>query len=616
MIYRILLILLTFLLFSRVETVLAQDGSELTFLGHKDAITSGCLALDKRTFYTSSLDKTIRVWDLEDPLTTKVLYTGSYPITAMALSPNGKKIAFTTSKKQMIFIDINGKGLYTFNPIDAKNPYITCIKFNTRGDKLLYGFSDGNLEICNILQDSLHLFAQSKKQKIQLFYFDQVRDIDVDKAGNIAVAGENTYKIFDINLKEQEYNLEAKKHSNIVNCISYTTDGQFLATGSDDRSLKLWQKFGHNSVQMLADSSIKCLTISINKKYAATGGTDRSLYIWNLDSAMAMRKFGHKGTITSVHFIDENSIVTTSLDQTAKRWNFNYSDMIISMFYQDDIDREKKILAESMAGKTEFETQEEFDKRRESYQADLAKLDLKYRAKYKEMIDQEQKRIQSSEHAIQLQISEIEDYQPEECDQYFNVTLVPVATKYNSDLYEVVRGRLYVLREDAQTFKEHFTKSSVSGKAKLKTDLNSYEVVEGTVKVQHPYRKGLTYTLNSKPKLVVSMRVDSVSEYTEQSYFEVYLSVDRSGDVVNKITRKYKPSSGKLYVNPADAKLLVGKLKLSKALAEAVLSPDCKYYNMSNINLFSPVKKGVVYVLDKQPTKQSVSPKNDPKKKK
>ena len=73
-------------------------------------------------------------------------------------------------------------------------------------------------------------------------------------------------------------------HSFPVNDIAITPDGQTVASGSDDRMVKLWDIDSGRELQSLTghDKSIFAIAISPNGQYLASGSNDNTIKIWRL----------------------------------------------------------------------------------------------------------------------------------------------------------------------------------------------------------------------------------------------------------------------------------------------------------------------------------------------
>ncbi|ELS02079.1 WD40 repeat-containing protein [Xenococcus sp. PCC 7305] len=135
----------------------------------------------------------------------------------------------------------------------------------------------------------------------------------------------------------QELNL-LQGHSQKVNAIAHSSDGNLIATASDDETIKIWNKNGElldtlsghkNKVSNIAfkpNLDQQSAESPTNKSYIlASGSADTTAIIWRITNNQAQQiqqLQGHSDQITDIAF-KNNIIATASHDGTIKLWQEN-----------------------------------------------------------------------------------------------------------------------------------------------------------------------------------------------------------------------------------------------------------------------------------------------------
>ncbi|KAI8618250.1 WD40-repeat-containing domain protein [Chytriomyces sp. MP71] len=116
-----------------------------------------------------------------------------------------------------------------------------------------------------------------------------------------------------------------KGHIGAVNVAVFNSNGEYVATGGADRTVKLWNPRSGLCVKTYSGHGYEVLDIDIsadNTKFTSVGG-DKSAMLWDVGTGKVIRRFsGHSARINAVRFnFDASVIVTGSYDATVRFWD-------------------------------------------------------------------------------------------------------------------------------------------------------------------------------------------------------------------------------------------------------------------------------------------------------
>jgi len=113
-------------------------------------------------------------------------------------------------------------------------------------------------------------------------------------------------------------------HQNLVYSVAFSPDEDIIASGSDDKTIKLWQLKDGQEICTLKGhkNSVYCVTFSPDGKNIASSSHDKTIRLWQVNNGEEIRRFiGHTNSVYSVAFsLDGELIASSSWDRSVKIW--------------------------------------------------------------------------------------------------------------------------------------------------------------------------------------------------------------------------------------------------------------------------------------------------------
>lgn len=120
-------------------------------------------------------------------------------------------------------------------------------------------------------------------------------------------------------------------HQGSITSIAFSRlDPNFLASGSTDSTVRIWNIVSHTEQAVLQGNSggIYSINVSAGGQLLASGGADGILRVWSLEQIASneahdfcQNLHGHDMTIVDVKFVENDVLISASLDRTLRIWS-------------------------------------------------------------------------------------------------------------------------------------------------------------------------------------------------------------------------------------------------------------------------------------------------------
>lgn len=294
-----------------------------TITGHQKGITSIAISDDRKTFWSGSYDGVINKWNIEKPI-AEPLKGDVHQNQIQSISPIGKDDIITIGLDDSVREAINGE--VTTVTSSASAP---------KGGSVLKDKTVIVLANQNIV--AVHKPIGSKPHTFKVPFEASALTVSPNEE-HVLIGAEDgkihVYKTSDI-LAESGEKISAaavnviSSQSAIITSFSYSPDGSSVAVSDSNRKIYVYDSATFDvklDAWVYHTAKILTVTWSPDGKHAASGGIDSNLEVWSVEFPKKHINFrnAHINGITSVAWVDDNTVITGGGDSLIKTWEIKH----------------------------------------------------------------------------------------------------------------------------------------------------------------------------------------------------------------------------------------------------------------------------------------------------
>jgi WD40 repeat protein len=288
-----------------------------TLKGHTDWVRSLALSPDGKLLASGSSDRTIKLWNFQTGECLQTLQGHTNWVRAVAFHPDSQRLASTSTDRTIRLWDVATGACR--NILQGHTGAVYTVTFSPNGQTMVTaGGGDHTIRLWDVVTgECRNLFH----------HHDSVYSVVFSPNGQMLASsgrsGDPAIRLWDMATGECLKTFEG--HTGSICQISFSRDGQVLASGSFDSTIRLWNVATGDCLKIFQGHSnwIRSISFAPDQQTLASGGDDQTVRLWDIQTGECSKVFqGYHHLVLSVAFSPDGRTLASGSDDGAIRlWN-------------------------------------------------------------------------------------------------------------------------------------------------------------------------------------------------------------------------------------------------------------------------------------------------------
>ncbi|NJR14273.1 MAG: protein kinase [Calothrix sp. CSU_2_0] len=259
-----------------------------TIPGHLQAVESICYSQDGKILASASNDKTIKLWDAHNYQEVITLIGHTKAVKSVVFSPDTKYLVSGSWDKTVKIWDVeNGKEI---NTLTGHKQQVSAVALSPDGLYVASASFDKTVCIWK-LEQALSSEAEIHYNPASILsgHTWAVLTVAFSPNGEILATGsdDNTIKLWEVKTGREIATLSG--HSWSVTGLIFDLTGEFLISSSKDKTIKIWRVSNHEEIIIVCEHEDSVMAIAANfntqsdMPIIASGSQDKTIKICKLE---------------------------------------------------------------------------------------------------------------------------------------------------------------------------------------------------------------------------------------------------------------------------------------------------------------------------------------------